>query len=74
MDINREMILENKMDNTMSCKPTPPVMVLGMAYVPPQDFNNLYDAEFGFHRGTIFKDLDKPWHDMPPMTAEGAQC
>lgn len=31
---------------------------LGMAYVPWQQFVNLYDSTTGFDRGTIFKDLD----------------
>ncbi|HBR31994.1 MAG TPA: hypothetical protein DD733_07915 [Clostridiales bacterium] len=34
---------------------------LAMAYVPYQPFNNLYDNETGFSRGTIFKALDLPF-------------
>lgn len=34
---------------------------LAMAYVPYQPFNNLYDNETGFDRGTIFKALDLPF-------------
>jgi hypothetical protein len=36
-------------------------MALAMAYVRPQPFENIYSAEDGFHRGTIFADLDKPY-------------
>ena len=34
---------------------------LAMAYVPSQRFENLYEACDGWHRGTIFADLDKPY-------------
>lgn len=34
---------------------------LAMAYVPSQRFENLYEAKDGWHRGTIFADLDKPY-------------
>ena len=33
-------------------------MPLAMAYVPWQQFCNLYDEHEAFHDGTIFKDLD----------------
>ena len=36
-------------------------MVLGMAYVLMQPFANLYSAEEGLSRGTLFADLDKPY-------------
>ena len=36
-------------------------MSLAMAYVPSQRFENLYEANDGWHRGTIFADLDKPY-------------
>lgn len=36
-------------------------MPLAMAYVPWQRWQNLYDAEKGFHCGTIFQDLRKPF-------------
>lgn len=35
--------------------------VVGMAYVPWQHLNTVYEAEKGFARGTIFPELDKPW-------------
>ncbi len=36
-------------------------MPLAMAYVPWQAWRDLYDAEKGFCRGTIFEELDKPF-------------
>ncbi len=34
---------------------------LAMVYAPIQKWNNLYDIETGISRGTIFKELDKPF-------------
>lgn len=34
---------------------------LAMGYVPSQKFENLYSHTDGWRRGTIFKDLDKPY-------------
>ena len=34
---------------------------VAMAYVPWQEWRNLYAAEKALHRGTIFEDLDKPF-------------
>lgn len=34
---------------------------IAMAYVPWQEFKNLYPAEKGLCRGTIFEELDKPF-------------
>ena len=34
---------------------------LAMAYVPWQEWQNLYSAETALCKGTIFKDLDKPF-------------
>ncbi|MEZ3434723.1 MAG: spore coat associated protein CotJA [Lachnospiraceae bacterium] len=36
-------------------------MPLAMAYVPWQEWQNIYEAEKGFCRGTIFEELDKPF-------------
>ena len=36
-------------------------MSLAMAYVPWQTWRDIYDAEKGFHRGTIFQELDMPF-------------
>lgn len=36
-------------------------MPLAMAYVPWQEWQNIYEAEKGFHCGTIFEELNKPF-------------
>ena len=36
-------------------------MSLAMAYVPWQVWRDIYDAEKGFCKGTIFQELDKPF-------------
>lgn len=36
-------------------------MALAMAYVPWQRWSNLYPLDEGFHRGTIFPELDLPF-------------
>lgn len=36
-------------------------MEIAMTYVPWQTWTDLYDAEKGFSRGTIFEELDKPF-------------
>ncbi len=38
-----------------------PTFPIAMAYVPWQKFHSLYDLEKGFHAGTIFPELDKPF-------------
>ena len=35
--------------------------VVGMAYVPDQKWHDIYRIDYGFFRGTIFAELDKPW-------------
>lgn len=49
-------------ENT-SCAPTESScdLLLAIAHVPSQPFRNLYEAEKGWSRGTIFADLDKPY-------------
>ncbi|MGB8451149.1 MAG: spore coat associated protein CotJA [Anaerocolumna sp.] len=37
---------------------------LAMAYVPMQQFRNLYDQNYAFQVGTIFKDLDLPFYGI----------
>ena len=37
-------------------------MVLAMSYVPWQTWRNIYDAEKGLSCGTIFQELDLPFH------------
>lgn len=41
--------------------PFPENVSLAMAYVPYQNWENIYDVENGFSAGTIFADLDKPF-------------
>ena len=36
-------------------------LLLASVYSPVQHWRNLYDAESGFGRGTIFKELDLPF-------------
>lgn len=36
-------------------------MYLGFAYVPCQEFKNLYDTDKALKQGTIFKELDIPF-------------
>lgn len=36
---------------------------LGFAYVPYQEFKDLYDNEEALKRGTIFKELDIPFSE-----------
>lgn len=60
-------------DNTVRSMPTPPIssidmgqrpldqLPLGMAYVPMQKWEKLYESELGLNRGTIFSQLDLPW-------------
>lgn len=58
-------------DATEQCNddrtPLPSHPVVGMAYVPFQQFSqkNLYTADNGFEQGTIFRDLDKPFTGCP---------
>ncbi len=35
--------------------------VLAMAYIPMQEMASVYEPETGWHRGTIFPELDKPF-------------
>ena len=43
---------------------------LAMAYVPNQSWDEVYDAEKGFCRGTIFPALDKPFLGKEPKDHE----
>lgn len=44
--------------------PLPKDPVVAMAYVPFQQFKDVYSAEKGFETGTIFPELDKPFLGM----------
>ncbi|MEQ3401843.1 spore coat associated protein CotJA [Dorea formicigenerans] len=39
-------------------------MPVTMAYVPWTKWQNIYEAEKGLRRGTIFQDLDKPFRGI----------
>ncbi len=39
-------------------------MPLAMAYVPWQEWQNIYEAEKGFCCGTIFEELNKPFRGI----------
>lgn len=39
----------------------PELWSLGMAFVPDQAWQNIYETDVGFARGTIFFDLDFPF-------------
>lgn len=54
------------MQNNMNCGCDKPMtsninMPIAMAYVPWQEFKNIRNLKDGYHNGTIFKDLDKPF-------------
>lgn len=49
--------MEDRMNELCSkCEPS-----LAMAYVPWQQWRELYTPEVGLKRGTIFAELDKPF-------------
>lgn len=47
--------------NTMMRRDSQSDMSLAMAYVPWQMWRDIYEADKGFHRGTIFQELDMPY-------------
>lgn len=49
-------------ENTSGCEVfTSQPISLAMAYVPRQEWEDLYEAGLGLERGTIFSQLDKPF-------------
>lgn len=47
----------------LGCPPPEPIMALTMAYVPFQECDSeQYCAEKALMRGTLYKNLDKPFH------------
>ena len=56
----QHMVREEKQE-TCGCTDHSSHSVLAMASVPWQKWQYIYDAEKGFHRGTIFEELDKPF-------------
>lgn len=61
MDYSSEpaVVITYKRNNSMPAFPkeTP----VGMAYVPYQQWQNIYEPDVALERATIFKDLDKPF-------------
>ena len=49
------------------CKESCSNMVLAMAYTPWQTWRDIYDAEKGFHCGTIFQELNLPFYGKGGM-------
>lgn len=42
-------------------------LVLGQAYVPYQQYRDLFDINEVLYRGTMFKELYKPYIKMKPI-------
>ena len=55
------MRMEAEMHETPTKSAILDEMPLAIAYVPRQVWRELYDADIGFQRGTIFRELDKPF-------------
>lgn len=54
-------VLTESKEASSGCTDNSSHMTLAMASVPWQKWQYIYDAEKGFHRGTIFEELDKPF-------------
>ena len=53
----------DRMDARMDARmDTPDTFPGAMAYVPWQKWQNIYEPCKGLNQGTIFQDLDKPFH------------
>ena len=46
----------------------------GKAYVPNQELCQIYSANVGFVRGTIFPELDMPYQPKSMRKCEGGGC
>ena len=46
---------------------------LGMVYSPIQLWRDAYDVEKALERGTLFRELDKPW-EVPAPSGKGGRC
>ncbi len=51
-------------DDSCTCTPLP-----AMVFIPVQYLECVYEPEYGFRRGTIFPELDKPW-----LVEGGCRC
>ena len=67
MIMRNELWMQPDSDCETDRSPLPKNTVVGMAYVPFQQFSprNLYDHDEGLTQGTIFPDLDKPFTGWP---------
>ena len=58
----RQNTAENEMPNSQAEENFMPLeRPLAMVYSPRQSWRELYDPEMGFTKGTLFKELDKPF-------------
>ncbi|MBQ4530508.1 MAG: spore coat associated protein CotJA [Lachnospiraceae bacterium] len=55
---NRGMTQRNSRDRNEKCMDEFPV---GMAYVPWQNWNQIYELDKALNNGTLFPELDKPF-------------
>ncbi len=44
-----------------------PLFVLGQAYIPFQHYGNLFNVNEALYRGTIFRDLYRPYKSPYPI-------
>lgn len=63
MNITEVMKIGNSTSSSTSDDMTafPAQVSVGMAYVPYQVWQNVYDPQVAIERGTIFEELDKPF-------------
>lgn len=63
VNITEVMKIGNSTSNSTADDMTtfPAQVSVGMAYVPYQVWQNVYDPQVAIERGTIFEDLDKPF-------------
>ncbi len=57
----KEPVYQKDMCNTMHHHEEWGEFPIAMAYVPWQKWKNIYELDKGFHTGTIFEELDKPF-------------
>lgn len=48
--------------DTCSCQDPLRSLPIAMAYVPWQTWRQIYEAETGLSKGTVFEELDKPFY------------
>ena len=58
---NRQNNYGRERQMTPATPASPEHMTLAMAYVPWQKWQNIFEADKGFHCGTIFQELHKPF-------------